>query len=1152
MRFDCLDLLRYGALTDRMLQFNPAASLHIVYGPNEAGKSSALSAIGDLLFGYPRATAHYSFLHDPAQLRIGAAIAARNGETLRFRRRRGTKNTLLADDDKETALREDALVPFLGSLNREIFKRAFGLDSHDLREGGRAMLESGGEIGTLLFSAASGLMGLRKLRQSLDDEAATIFGPRKKQEHSFFQAVERYDNARHSESQLELRSSDWKKLVGEAGELEAQLASLQEERRKSRARLEQLRGLKKLQPLVQEIDRETAALAAFSDLDGLPAGFAEALTQALDQRRTATDSLRREAETVERLSTESGGIEVDAGLLAVAAEITTLFADTGGYTKARRDLPAIEREVATYDANLSHLARRLGLGDAEELESRQPSDADLARLKRLADSGQSLARATADLARQQAAEQERLAALDEAGDLGRLIDPKPYAERLAALSDELAALARLDGLYVQVERAREALALSGRRLKPAVDDVERLLARPLPELAFISRFGQRQEKIEAERRAAATRLTTLATEAAEIEETLDDAEGAVVTRDDILALRVRRDRQFAALGPKSTDEDRAVVADLIAYADRLADTAEANADRLSRHAEARLRLSRIERQSEEARAALDAAEAQAGQCRADFEAQFADAGIVPLTVEAMLDWRRGVDELFRQQAAISVMEDQIAIVARGAERIAPVLQGIADAIGVEGQGLPVTALAQAIQRQITALGERWAESRSRDGERRAAQRRVSDLEMRQSELFAQSEDWREHFSAACSVVGLRLEWQGESPQAEIDMALAALEAWRAVPELLLERENRRRRVAGMQRDNGSYEKRVAAVIGTVDPSLATLAADAAISLVHEKAIAARTAHQKKQALDENLSEARARHQRAETAMHEAESRIEELAKALPSGDLDAALPRLSERARHLERLQERRLRLDAQAEGRGEAELRALLSGFDPVAAGLEIEALEEEENRQFEKHGELVARRSQNEREREALETGASAEHAVFEKQAAQEEARDLARQWVVLKLASSMLAKSMEAYRERHADPVMQRAGEHFSALTGGRFARLLQEYDERDELRLMVERQGGERVPLEGLSEGTGDQLFLALRLAFLEDYATRNEPAPLIVDDIFQTFDDERVALGLKTLAATGERFQTIVFTHQASVVDLARRELGAAADIVPLQ
>ena len=133
MRFDRLDLLRYGALTDRTLQFNPAASLHIVYGPNEAGKSSALSAIGDLLFGYPRATAHYSFLHDPAQLRIGAAIAARSGETLRFRRRRGTKNTLLADDDKETALREDALVPFLGSLNREIFKRAFGLDSHDLR-----------------------------------------------------------------------------------------------------------------------------------------------------------------------------------------------------------------------------------------------------------------------------------------------------------------------------------------------------------------------------------------------------------------------------------------------------------------------------------------------------------------------------------------------------------------------------------------------------------------------------------------------------------------------------------------------------------------------------------------------------------------------------------------------------------------------------------------------------------------------------------------------------------------------------------------------------------------------------------------------------------------------------------------------------------
>ena len=48
---------------------------------------------------------------------------------------------------------------------------------------------------------------------------------------------------------------------------------------------------------------------------------------------------------------------------------------------------------------------------------------------------------------------------------------------------------------------------------------------------------------------------------------------------------------------------------------------------------------------------------------------------------------------------------------------------------------------------------------------------------------------------------------------------------------------------------------------------------------------------------------------------------------------------------------------------------------------------------------------------------------------------------------------------------------------------------------------------------MSEGTRDQLYLALRLAYLEDYATRAEPAPFIGDDLFATFDDRRTENGL---------------------------------------
>ena len=66
MRLIRLDLTRYGKFTDHSLAFGdrPSGSpdLHVVYGPNEAGKSTALSALLDLLFGIePRS--RYDFLH---------------------------------------------------------------------------------------------------------------------------------------------------------------------------------------------------------------------------------------------------------------------------------------------------------------------------------------------------------------------------------------------------------------------------------------------------------------------------------------------------------------------------------------------------------------------------------------------------------------------------------------------------------------------------------------------------------------------------------------------------------------------------------------------------------------------------------------------------------------------------------------------------------------------------------------------------------------------------------------------------------------------------------------------------------------------------------------------------------------------------------
>ena len=140
---------------------------------------------------------------------------------------------------------------------------------------------------------------------------------------------------------------------------------------------------------------------------------------------------------------------------------------------------------------------------------------------------------------------------------------------------------------------------------------------------------------------------------------------------------------------------------------------------------------------------------------------------------------------------------------------------------------------------------------------------------------------------------------------------------------------------------------------------------------------------------------------------------------------------------------------------------------------------------------------------------------------------------------------------HRAGQQDPLVARAGALFRALTGGAFSGLAQTYDDADTPRLAGQRAGGGTVAIEGMSEGTRDQLYLALRLAYLEDYAGRAEPAPFIGDDLFSTFDETRTGYGLDALAEIGARVQPILFTRHRHVADLARERLGAAVDVVAL-
>ncbi|MEQ1901695.1 MAG: AAA family ATPase [Devosia sp.] len=1150
MRIERLDVLRFGALTDKSLVFRPDARLHIVYGPNEAGKSSVLAALGDLLFGFAQRKT-YDFLHDAATLRVGATIRKSDGTSLSFRRRRGSKNTLLANADIETPLHGDALAPFLGTLTRETFERAFGLDSRRLREGAAEMLEAGGDAADTLFAAASGLTGLARLRTTLDDEANRLFAPRASKDRRFYQILDRHEEARQAERVGELRANDWKTLLAEIEQHDGRLTDLRTQQADLRRNISRLQRLRELRPILSAVDANLKDLVEFDDLSATTAGLSESLSQALvadgDARRAVADAETQRQDTRDAMNL----IVADDAMLEVAAEITALFARSGNDAKIRGDLPRVRTELDGHIRQISQLSQRLGFASSHDLQVRLPSDVEMAEMRVLTDMGSAAKARIGDLARRVLQEKDDLAELDKQQKAAP-IDPKIWREKLDALRPDLTRVEQQQEMQTRLQGQRRKLSEEVARIVPPIDDLDRLASAALPSADTLVQHRKALQTYENTIQNSREKLASAVSELRELETAIasDEAGQPVPNRSAIAEARAARDAAFAALkdslGSELPAPAEAVTnfESLSLAADHLADMALAEGERVSRHASSSQRRSIVEFQKAEIETAISSVQDTAAGALAIYRQLFAPAGIVPLSPDEMIAWGRSVAAALDDRQSALALSDEIAAIEATAESLRPALLEITRGIGIPPvEALPVGALARIIADQLIQLAEIWTENQAITVKREESQRRIGKIESELAAAHVVADAWSTRFSAAMEGIGL-------AATTTIEGANAALAVWEKLPALLGDRDAWTRRVNGMQRDIETFEQEVGGLAGRIAPDLAGRPAGEVISTLAQRLQYAQAAAAQRLSIKAQIEALEAKLTAAKRVASSASERLTGLASGLPEGtDLPAIIGRLRRRDTIEVSLEKSRLLFRDAAKGADESRVRQELAAFDLDVAEAEMIALQEAENRHAQEINEHYALWRDATRRREALETGGGVELAVFQKHGAETEIVDVAHQWVVLKLASALLGAAMERHREINADPLVARAGALLSTLTGGSLTQLVEDYDEDDHPRLKGMRKSGERLGVEALSDGTRDQLYLALRLAYLEDYARNNEPAPFVGDDIFQTFDDDRTMAGLKALAEISSSFQPILFTHQLSVVHAGVKALGSDLDLI---
>ncbi len=152
----------------------------------------------------------------------------------------------------------------------------------------------------------------------------------------------------------------------------------------------------------------------------------------------------------------------------------------------------------------------------------------------------------------------------------------------------------------------------------------------------------------------------------------------------------------------------------------------------------------------------------------------------------------------------------------------------------------------------------------------------------------------------------------------------------------------------------------------------------------------------------------------------------------------------------------------------------------------------------------------------------------------------------FAVSSVAARLLENALQAYEAERQPSVIQSAQDIFTRLTGGRYTRLATPLGRFEPLVSGATSSG--KAP-ERLSRATAEQLFLALRLSYIENLASAHPSLPVLMDDILVNFDDERRRAAASVIAEFADRRQVVFFTcHQATAETFAK----AAADVTMVE
>lgn len=1159
MRLRTLRLIAFGAFTGRDLELAAEPGrLEILHGPNEAGKTTALRAIRYALYGIPVQNAD-DFLHPYARMRIGACIARADGVSLEFVRRKAVKNPLRAADD-ETVLDDGALAPFLDRVELDFFRTMFAIDHESLIQGGKDILEGKGNLGQILFQAGAGLSQLKEVQTQLDTEIGDLYKPSGKQQ-VINRTLRELADARKEIAAASLDTEKYERCRRELEEAQSRRDALKEELEAESRELARLERLGRALPMIARWKGLSAELAPLASVIVIPDNLVQKCQESRQVISLEEGHRVKAARELASIETGLENLEVPPGLLENEAIIADLFQEAGAQRKAQSDRRELIARRQSTEHEVKEKLRSLGREpDLEKIEDLRVTDPTRATLKDLATKEGSLrtglekSRSTLD--RHQARvikvteELEALPPPRDIGDLAIHVEGWRAYLPLEEVHAELAA--KLVTSNRKVDQGIRALGLWK-------GDAEGLAEAPFPTAESADRHEQTTRDTERTLEALEARLQEEVAAIEDAQRELDALalEGEVPTEADLTALRAERDLRWddiraawlGASGGAPATPPGELAADferLIGEADQVADRLRREAERVARKAERT--ADRDRRTLARERLTTEIAQSRATRDEQDraWAALWAPVGITPLGPAEMRAWLRRKEELLVEIRQRLEIGDQVSAYERQLSGAREEMTERLEASGALDGHAPgsrreasISALLSRAQHAVKEHESACQQRQRLETERARLEDEVSTARHDTRVAGEQIEQW--HRSWTRAMTELRMP-EDSTPTAVLTMVEgfdSALAKWSAADVL-------RRRLKGLDGDAEDFAQRVGQFTAAFAPDLSGTDPGPAVAELHARLVKARDLQKERIALQDRRERERATIQAAEERLLESRTLLDAVCGdtgCAGHDELPEALRRSGEKARLLKAVGEARERILDVSGG-------ASLESFITEAEALDADSLATRCADRRRRIDELAIERQKLDetvgaRSTDLKQMGGESVAAERAEKAAGFVARleSAVRHYASLKLADSLLRRAIERYRERTQGPLVSRAGELFRELTGGSFDRLVAEYDEKGDPVLRGRRPGeGGDVGVTGMSDGTRDQLYLALRIASFETYLRDHEPMPFIVDDILLNFDDQRAAAALRILADLAKKTQVLFFTHHRHHLELARQTL----------